>query len=55
VLFQPEARGDGEGAAAQTVMNAETVRPEENVEAHPQTNPQLENVEGDNENDKTEV
>jgi hypothetical protein len=55
VLFQPEAQGDGKGAAVQTVMDGVTIRPEENVEAHPQTNPHPENAEGNNENDKTEV
>jgi hypothetical protein len=55
VLFQPEARGDGKGAAVQTVMDGETVRPEENIKACPQTDPQPENVEGDKGNDKTEV
>jgi hypothetical protein len=55
VLFQPEARGDGEGAAVQTVPDGETVHTEENVETHPHNDMQLENVEGDNGNDKTEV
>jgi hypothetical protein len=55
VLFQPEARGDGGGAAVQTAADEEAVHPEENIEAHPQDDPQLKKAEGDDENDKTEA
>jgi hypothetical protein len=55
MLFQPEARGDGEGDAARTTIDGDAPLAEEDAEAHPQTKPQQQNAEGVNENDKTEV